>query len=208
MRAIIVVRHGESEGNAKGLLQGRLPFPLTERGRAQAEEVAAMIGDLGWRPDLVVTSPLPRCTETASILRARLGFPEPLPDPAFTEIDCGSATGRPFAELERGHPEFFRRLASRWLGFSELGGESDEEVIARVGEGLRRMPEDASVLLVTHGACFKGVLANLAGLRTPFFLDLRNSTVMRLERRRIGTSDVFAWTHFLHAEEWPGGPGK
>jgi len=203
MRELVLVRHGESEGNARGLAQGRLPFPLTERGRAEAGRVALMIRALGWRPDRVVSSPLLRCVETAGIVAGSLGFPGPLLDPAFTEIDCGRATGRSFADLEREHPGFFQRPASQWLGFSELGGESDDQVIARVGQGLDRLPEDASVLLVTHGAVFKGALAHLVGLRTQFFLDLRHTTCLRLERRRIGLSDVVAWTHFLHAEEWP-----
>jgi broad specificity phosphatase PhoE len=204
LREIFVVRHGESEGNAKGLAQGRLPFPLTDRGRAQARRVAEVMGALGWRPDHVVTSPLRRCVETAGILAGAHGFPPPLPMDAFTEIDCGSASGRPFAELEREHPGFFRRPASQWLGFAELGGESDDDVVARVGRGLDALPAGRSVLLVTHGAVFKGVLAHLLGLRTQFFLDLRHTTCLRLERRRVGTSDVVAWTHFLHAEEWPG----
>jgi broad specificity phosphatase PhoE len=202
LRELLVVRHGESEGNAKGLAQGRLPFPLTARGRAQARQVALVMRALGWRPDRVVTSPLARCVETAGIVAGELGFPEPLPDDAFTEIDCGEATGRAFKDLEREHPAFFRRPASEWLGFKELGGESDDQVIARVGRGLDRLPAGASVLLVTHGAVFKGVLAHLVGLRSQFFLELRNTTLMRLERRRIGTSEVVAWTHLLHAEEW------
>jgi len=202
LRELLVVRHGESEGNAKGLAQGRLPFPLTERGRAQARQVAEVMRALGWRADRVVTSPLPRCAETARIVAEALGFPGPLPDDAFTEIDCGTATGRAFKDLEREHAAFFLRPASEWLGFTEFGGESDADVFARVGEGLDRQPADASVLVVTHGAVFKGVLARLMGLRTQFFLDLRNATCMRLERRRIGTSEVFQWTHLLHAEEW------
>lgn len=202
MRELIVVRHGESEGNAKGLAQGRLPFPLTERGRAQAQRVAEVMRALGWRPAHLVTSPLARCVETAEILARSLGSPPPLHNEAFTEIDCGRATGRPFKDLEREHPDFFRRPASQWLGFSEMGGESDDDVIARVGKGLDALPKGASILLVTHGAVFKGVLAHLVGLRTQYFLDLRHTTCLRLERRRIGTSDVVAWTHFLHAEEW------
>jgi broad specificity phosphatase PhoE len=202
LRELIVVRHGESEGNAKGLAQGRLPFPLTERGRAQAQRVAEVIGALGWRPDNVVTSPLARCVETAGILAKVLGFPMALPNDAFTEIDCGRATGRSFADLEREHPGFFHRPASEWCGFREFGGESDDEVVARAAKGLDMLR--GSVLLVTHGAVFKAVLAHLVGLKTQFFLDLRHTTCLRLERRRIGTSDVVAWTHFLHAEEWPG----
>lgn len=207
LRELFVVRHGEAVGNAKGLAQGRLPFPLTDRGRAQARRIADVMRALGWQPDRVVTSPLARCAETAGIVAASAGFPAPLPDDAFTEIDCGTATGRAFKDLEREHPAFFLRPASQWLGFAEFGGESDDDVIARVGAGLDRLPQGGSVLLVTHGAVFKGVLAHLMGLRTQFFLDLRNTTCMRLERRRVGTSEVVAWTHLLHAEEWGVGGG-
>jgi broad specificity phosphatase PhoE len=203
VRELFVVRHGESEGNARRVAQGRLPFPLTGRGRAQAQQVASLFRALGWQPRRVVTSPLARCAETAAILAEALGTPAPVPDDAFTEIDCGRATGRPFAELERDHPDFFRRPASQWLGFGELGGETDEALVARVGRGLDRLPGGESILLVTHGAVFKGVLAHLVGLRSQFFLELRNTTCLRLERRPVGSSEVVAWTHLLHAEEWP-----
>jgi len=202
VRELVVVRHGESEGNARGLAQGRLPYPLTERGRAQALRVAQVMRALDWRPAHVRSSPLPRCRETAEIIATELRLTPPVPDQAFTEIDCGRATGRSFAELEREHPEFFHRPASEWLGFQELGGESDQQLVDRVAAGLDRLPADASVLLVTHGAVFKGVLAHLVGLHTQFFLELRHTTCLRLERRRIGTSEVVAWTHFFHAEEW------
>ena len=95
-----------------------------------------MMRALGWRPDRVVTSPLRRCVETAEIVAASAGFPAPLPDDAFTEIDCGEATGRAFTDLEREHPGFFLRPASQWLGFSEFGGESDDVVSSLERRGL------------------------------------------------------------------------
>ncbi|MHC4340252.1 MAG: histidine phosphatase family protein [Planctomycetota bacterium] len=202
MRELIVCRHGESEGNKKGLAMGRGPYPLTSLGRRQAEQMASAIEALDWHPTLTVTSPVPRCVETAKILAACLGAPAPMEEEAFTEIDCGSATGRPFAELRKEHPDFFGRPASLWLGFHELGGESDAQIVERVGTGLDALPREESVLLVTHGAVFKGVLSNLLGLTTQFFVDLRHTTLMRLDRRKIGTSEVVALTHLLHAEEW------
>jgi probable phosphoglycerate mutase len=192
VRELLVVRHGESEGNVLSVVQGALPFPLTARGRAQARRVAAVMASLGWRPDHVVSSPLPRCLETARIVAEELGVPAPLPDEAFTEIGCGTATGRPLADL------------GPVRGFEDAGGESEAQLRARVGRGLDRLPRDASVLLVTHGAVFKGVLAHLLGLGTRFLLDLRHTTCMRLERRRVGGTELVAWTHLLHAEEWPG----
>ena len=197
MRELFVVRHGESEDNAGRIVSGRGPCRLTEKGRNEAAAVAALMKALGWKPDRVVTSPLPRCVETAE----HIGAGAAIPNEAFTEIDCGRATGRLFAELEEEHPGFFLRPASEWRGFSEFSGESDDALIERVGAGLDALPDDEAILLVTHGAVFKGVLAHLLGLRTPYFLDLRNGTCMRLEKRRIGTTDVMALTHFLHATE-------
>jgi len=200
MRELIVLRHGESEGNAAGLVQGRRPYPLTDAGREQASCAAGMLRALEWQPTYVVTSPLVRCVQTAGIVQERLGLPDAVKQDAFTEIDCGRATGHTFAEMRETHPGFFDRPASEWLGFQELGGESDADLIARVGAGLDALP-DERVLLVTHGAVFKGVLAHLLGLHTQFFLDLRYTTTLRLERRRVGTSDVVALTHFLHPGE-------
>jgi probable phosphoglycerate mutase len=200
MRELIVVRHGESEGNAAGLVQGRHPYPLTDAGRAQAERAAAMLRALSWEPSYVVSSPVERCVQTTGIVAERLGLGAFTTDEAFTEIDCGRATGHTFAAAREKHPGFFDRPASEWLGFQELGGESDADLIRRVGAGLDALP-DEKVLLVTHGAVFKGVLAHLLGLHTQFFLDLRYTTTLRLERRRVGTTDVVALTHFLHPSE-------
>lgn len=201
VRELVVVRHGESEGNARGLAQGRRPYPLTERGRRQAGLVGDLLARMDWVPDLVVSSPVLRCVETARLIAARLEAPAPVTDEAFTEIDCGRATGRAFVDLEREHPDFFARPASEWLGFHEMGGESDEQVVGRVGRGLDALPAGAGVLLVTHGAVFKGVLAHVLGLTTHFFLDLRHTTCLRLEARRVGTSSLHALTHLLHADE-------
>lgn len=201
MRELFVVRHGEAEGNALGIAQGRLPYPLTERGREQAAHVAQLMTRLGWAPTCAVSSPLTRCVQTAEIVAERLGLGAPQTDEAFTEIDCGTATGQTFSSLRESYPGFFDRPASEWLGFKELGGESDDELIERVGAGLDALPRDERILLVTHGAVFKGILAHLLGFSTQFFLDLRCGTCLRLERRTIGASEVVALTHFLHPEE-------
>ena len=202
MRELVVVRHGESEGNVQGIAQGELPFPLTERGREQARAAARVVRDLGWTPEEVVSSPTVRCLQSAEEIAGELGLGAPRPDPAFTEIDSGLGTGLTFAEMRKRYPDLFDRPASEWLGFRDIGGESDDELIARVGRGLDALPDESRLLLVTHGAVFKGVLAHLMGFHTQFFLELRNATCLRLERRRIGRSEIMAWTHLVHAEEW------
>jgi hypothetical protein len=69
------LRHGESEGNNARLLQGRADYPLSEAGRQQARRVAGWFADKGIRA--VLCSPLARAAETARILTAALGLPDP-----------------------------------------------------------------------------------------------------------------------------------
>jgi broad specificity phosphatase PhoE len=180
VRELIVVRHGETEGNLEGIAQGRRPYPLTERGRDQARAVARFLGGVGWQPELWLTSPVVRCVETAAIVTAELGVAPAVEDAAFTEIDPGEAEGKPFGATA--------------TGFEEYGGESDVELFARVGAGLDALP-DASVLIVTHGGVFKAILHHLLAFRG--WLGLRCGTCMRLERR----GERVAFTHFLHPEE-------
>lgn len=202
MRELVVVRHGESEGNVAGIVQGRRPYPLTERGRAQARRVADAVRALGWRIDVVLTSPVARCVETAALVTGELGLPAARVADAFTELDSGSLTGETWGGLRETKPELFARPASEWDGFGDFGGESRTDLFTRVGDGLAALDQDDTagrgVLVVTHGATFKAVLAALLGLETRYFLDLRNASCLRLVRR----DPIWALTHFMHAEEW------
>lgn len=196
MREIVVVRHGQSTGNAQGIAQGRLGYPLTERGIEDVRCAAARIAESGWEFTHYVSSPVQRCVESSGVLREVLEYPEFSIDEAFTEIDCGSATGRTYRDVMKEHPEFFGRSASEWLGFGELGGESNLDLVTRVGNGLDAYEDEAKVLLMTHGGVFKAVLAHLLGIPTNFYLDLHYASVMRLVRKRIGSGDIWAWSHY------------
>ena len=180
-----MVRHGETEANVAGIAQGRRPYSLTERGRAQAHAAARLIARIGWAPTVTVTSPVVRCVETADIVTDHLGVPDPVRDDAFTEIDPGEAEGRAYSDLSAAD------------GFERFGGESDTDLFARVGNGLDALPRDETILMVTHGGVFKAILRHLMSLHGPYWLGLRCGTCMRLERKR----DRFAFTHFLHPEE-------
>jgi 2,3-bisphosphoglycerate-dependent phosphoglycerate mutase len=67
MSTLILIRHGESEWNAKGLFTGWVDAPLSERGRAEAAEGGRQLAEAGLRPEVVHTSVLSRATETANI---------------------------------------------------------------------------------------------------------------------------------------------
>ena len=180
MTELWVVRHGEAEGNAAGIVQGRLPYPLTDRGRAQATTVAQFLDRVGCRPDFVVTSPVQRCVETTALL----GYPDAATDIAFAEIDPGSAQGEPFEKY------------AAIEGMDPHGGESVAALYDRVAAGLDALPK-ARVLIVTHGCVFKAVLAHLLALDGDYWLGLQYGTCMRVEEKQPG---VHALTHLLDPE--------
>jgi len=175
-----VVRHGEAEGNAAGIVQGRLPYPLTERGREQASTVAQFLKRVGCDPDVVITSPVARCVETTTVI----GYPDATHDAAFAEIDPGRAQGEPLANY------------AALEGMDPHGGESVAALYGRVADGLDALPK-TRVLLVTHGCVFKAVLAHLLELKGRYWLGLQYGTCMRVEEKRPG---VHALTHLLDPE--------
>ena len=90
---LVIVRHGRTEANARGLLLGRLDVALDELGRAQAERLAASTGPV----DRVVASPLQRTRQTAA------AFDQPVEiDERLIELDYGEYDGRPFADVPAG----------------------------------------------------------------------------------------------------------
>jgi broad specificity phosphatase PhoE len=118
---LILVRHGESTGNAEGLLLGRMDAPLTERGRAQARALAPAMDGV----TRVVSSPLARARETAEALGT--GLPVEIDD-RWVEVDYGEFDGRPLGSV----PD---EVWVRWRsdpGYHPPGGESLREAGLRV----------------------------------------------------------------------------
>jgi broad specificity phosphatase PhoE len=153
---IMLLRHGESEGNAQGRMQGRRDYPLSPLGREQAARAAAFIGGTGLTLNAVYSSPLKRAFETASIVAASGVRPNPLVDEDLPEIGAGSLEGMNEAEIRAAHPEFMHRPLSETGDFADYGGESYAEVQARLTRLMARLEArhreaEERVLLVGHG---------------------------------------------------------
>jgi broad specificity phosphatase PhoE len=153
---IMLLRHGESEGNAQGRMQGRRDYPLSTLGREQAARAAAFIGTSGLPLNAVYTSPLIRAFETARIVAEAGVRPTALVDEDLAEIGAGSLQGLNEAEIRAEHPEFMHRPLSETGDFADYGGESNAEVQARVTRLMARLEArhreaEERVLLVGHG---------------------------------------------------------
>src|SRR4051812_47094038 len=93
---IILVRHGQTEMNREGRLQGRLDAPLTELGMEQARRCAASLA--GTDAGTVVTSPLQRAADTARQIAAVLGAAVEIDD-RLIELDYGDWDGRRLGDV-------------------------------------------------------------------------------------------------------------
>lgn len=159
------VRHGESEANIARMIANRgLSHPLTPLGRAQARATAEALR--GARVTLVVSSPLLRALETATVIAHALEVPLEV-DAGLSEVDLGELDGRADAEVWEAWARYGRSWTER--GATPLqppGGESLEQVEARlrrVVDGLRRRAAAGSgaVVCVGHGALYRTVLPRL-----------------------------------------------
>ena len=152
---IMLLRHGESEGNAQGRMQGRRDFPLSALGREQAARAGAFVAQHA--PFAAVyASPLKRAFETASIVAAHGVRPEPVVDEDLPEIGAGTLEGMNEAEIRAAHPVFMERSLTETGDFSDYGGESYTDVQARLRRLIARLEarhraRADRVLLVGHG---------------------------------------------------------
>jgi broad specificity phosphatase PhoE len=114
LQELLLVRHGQSTANARGIWQGQMEFPLSKEGRVQA--CLAGRGLSGEPFEGLYSSPLSRAFETAKIIRDRAGFEgEVVPVDGLSERNGGILEGHTWAEQEQLNPE----LAKKFLAIPE-----------------------------------------------------------------------------------------
>jgi broad specificity phosphatase PhoE len=154
---IWLARHGETDANAEGRVQGSLDPPLNERGREQARALAHEAAPLGIRA--LYTSQLLRARETAAIVGAALGL-EPRVDDRFAESWRGEWEGRFHQEIKEEDPEAWTASFGAGSEFRFPGGESLAEHGARVEAGLADVARGPlPALVICHGGTIRRALA-------------------------------------------------
>lgn len=161
---ITLVRHCESVGNAEARMQGHVDYPLSERGRAQAEALARRWKNDAIAFDHVIASPLGRARDTARIIAAPLGFGDPETDPLWIEQDTGARGGVRFDDLPQRHHG--PGLADRDAAIVAATGESDEALSLRARRALQSILDrpPARYLVVSHRAILNMVLYAILGI--------------------------------------------
>ncbi len=190
---IFYIRHGETDWNVAGRLQGRRDVPLNARGRVQASHCGEILRGLlardggGLADRKFVASPLLRARETMELVRVALGLP---PDhyraePQLAEIAFGDWEGFTIAQLHSRDPQ---RIAAReqdkWH-FVPPGGESYQAVTARIGAWYENVTSDT--VAVAHGGTARGLIAHL-GIAKPAaapLIDIEQGVVYVFEGDRL-----------------------
>jgi len=174
---ILLIRHGESRGNAEGRAQGLNDERLTELGHAQAHALAQRLQQ-EFNICAIHASPLQRAVETAEHVSRLCGRPVAIHQ-YLREYDCGDITGLTIAEVGCRFPELARSWASSAV-WPPIPGEEGRDVFLRRVMGAMsditsaHQPED-TVAVVAHGGTCSAYLAGLLGTdycqRQPWVLD-------------------------------------
>lgn len=149
---ICIVRHGETDWNAAGILQGWLDVLLNEKGRKQAVDMAQILHPAGF--SRVYSSSLMRALESARIIASLLGIEPPVGLDGLKERNFGAIQGIPKSELAEQNPLLLQQIMTRNPAASFEQGESMEEFSDRIFAAIRHMAiesPDQRVLAVTHG---------------------------------------------------------
>ena len=170
-RRVFLLRHGETDWNARGLVQGAgNDLPLNANGRQQAALVAREIAP--FRVGVVVSSHLQRASQTAQVIRAQLvGTTQHVVMTEFGEMGFGELEGtalRGPESTEESRNKFKiheKRLQMDRLEAYPGGGESTADVESRALQGLAKLyeqfPEAESFMIVAHGRFNKVLLSSL-----------------------------------------------
>jgi broad specificity phosphatase PhoE len=182
-RRLVLWRHGQTDYNVAGRMQGHLDSTLTAAGLAQAGRAAPLIAALG--PQVMVTSDLYRASDTAAVLAGLTGLAAPT-DKRLREVHLGRWQGLTDAEVDAGWPG----ARATWrgdAGWAPPGGESRVEVAARAAEVVDELSAEVA-LLCTHGELIAGLTAHLLGLpvvRWPAFASMDNCHYAVLDRSDV-----------------------
>lgn len=166
---LVLVRHGESKWNAAGILQGQRCEGLSERGFAQAEAVADYLAKAHGDARFIARSDIQRVEQTAAPSEERLGL-EVVVDPRLREIDLGSWSGRPRAEVLAEHGEDLQAWLRCDEGVRGGGGETLGELRERVWAAMRDLGArllaegGGTALLFTHGGPVRTTTGAVLGL--------------------------------------------
>jgi len=205
MTELLLVRHGQTDGNLHGRWQGWDGIPLNPRGEREATLIAQRLGQTEEAIAALYASPLRRAWQTAERIGEALNL-SPVPHDGLKEINFGRISGITLDEFQKRFPDLHNRWSDKTdLTFTFPGGEQRAQFFQRVGEAIEEIVEhhpDQRVVVVAHGGTLRACLVHY--LPAEFSLwwtyELGNCSLTRLEVRE-GRAKLFVLDDRAHLAE-------
>jgi probable phosphoglycerate mutase len=198
---IIAIRHGETDWNTTGRIQGQLDIGLNQRGRWQAQRLADALTDEAL--DAVYASDLARARDTAHALAQRRGLALQT-DAGLRERGFGVFEGLAFDEIEQRFPESARRWRQRDASFGPEGGETLTSFYERAVASLTAVAarhRGQHIAVVAHGGVLDALYraATRVALDAPRTWHVGNASINRLLASDTGLTLV-GWDDTCHLD--------
>ncbi|MEZ7006355.1 histidine phosphatase family protein [Streptomyces sp. AD55] len=175
-RRVILWRHGQTAWNVERRFQGTTDVPLTATGAAQARRAAKLLA--GLRPDAIISSDLARAAHTAAELSALTGL-QVTAEEGLRETYAGIWQGLTHDEIIARHGEEYAAW-KRGEPVRRGGGELETEVAGRAAPVVLRhaekLPENGTLVVVSHGGTIRTTIGRLLGLAPPTWESLGGLT--------------------------------
>lgn len=197
---LILIRHGETEWNREGRMQGHLDSPLTVLGRSQALAAGLYLKRLNC--DGLIHSDLGRARETARLIATTSGL-KGRADPRLRERCLGIMEGLTKAQFRESHPQWFHTYEARDADFVIPGGESLQQVFDRTRQCLQSLAsafDGATLAVVTHGGILDAAyrMATGCALEAPRRFPILNASLNRISYH--GEWRLDDWADITHLE--------
>ena len=188
---VVIIRHGQSQGNAEGRFGGHTDTPLSPRGRKQAQATARALASEKF--SAIYSSDLPRAIETASPLATLVGVPLETSD-GLRERSVGVMEGLTFEEAAEQHPEQYQALLRRDFEHVLAGGESYRQTLDRASRQLDEAIEQhkgGRIALFAHTGTICILILHLMGALDapdlkPVWIATANCGIARFDLRDDG----------------------
>jgi len=188
---VVLIRHGQSEGNAEGRFGGHTDTPLSPRGRRQAEATARLLASE--RFDAIYSSDLPRAIATATPLAKLTGAPLKTTE-ALRERNVGVMEGLTFEEAAELHPGDYAALLRSDFDHVLIGGESYRQTLDRASRQLDEAIEQhkgGRIALFAHTGTICILILHLMGALDapdlkPVWIATANCGIARFDLRDDG----------------------
>ncbi|MGL5088210.1 MAG: histidine phosphatase family protein [Cetobacterium sp.] len=180
MGKVILIRHGESELNAKGVYYGSLDPSLTELGKEQAKNTRDILKNIDYHR--IYASDLKRAFDTASIVNVK-GL-DIVIDKGLRELNFGVFEGFTFEEIQTKYPKELEESQKNWENYNYVTGESVVELQNRAIDFIaQNINLNENTILVTHWGVINTILSHYfsKGLDAYWKFSVKNAGVVIIE---------------------------